>query len=254
MEGNVEPLRLNWSDDTGSARALLERILAERLDLVQADSTDPTALARLERLGFPTVMTEGYQIWRHPQVDSATDESTFASGDSPEGHVRVALGNTALMQSLSSRRFEPGPVVHSCQLQPYLSLSRFPVLERAFQVSDADISSYAEQSGDLNPLHFDDSFARSQGFKGHIAHGMIFSGWFSRFLGTDHPGPGTIYLRSISVFLAPVYPGIAYNVRISTPLHDAAKGTFRVVAQLLDPSGSHCLIAYSDVMKRNSSG
>ena len=74
-------------------------------------------------------------------------------------------------------------------------------------VTDADIQGYAEVSGDTNPVHLDEEFAKTTIFKGRIAHGMLSAGFISAILGTKLPGPGCIYLSQTLKFLAPVKIG-----------------------------------------------
>src|SRR5207302_8701853 len=74
-------------------------------------------------------------------------------------------------------------------------------------VCDEDIEAFARLSGDRNPVHFDDGFARSIGFDGHIAHGAVTTALLSAVLGMDLPGPGSIFLEQRVRFLAPVRPG-----------------------------------------------
>lgn len=62
------------------------------------------------------------------------------------------------------------------------------------KVSNEDVISFAEVSGDKNPLHLDDEFAKNTMFKGRIAHGMIGAGIISAAIGMGMPGLGTTYL------------------------------------------------------------
>lgn len=74
-------------------------------------------------------------------------------------------------------------------------------------VTDADIQMLADVTLDSNPIHLDESFARRTRFGGRIAHGVLAIGLISAVLGTQLPGPGTIYLSQQVNFLAPVRPG-----------------------------------------------
>ncbi|HYK98728.1 MAG TPA: MaoC family dehydratase [Candidatus Acidoferrales bacterium] len=78
---------------------------------------------------------------------------------------------------------------------------------RAMTVSDEHIEAFARLSGDRNPVHFDDAFARRIGFEGHIAHGAVTASLLSAVLGMDLPGPGSVFLEQRVRFLAPVRPG-----------------------------------------------
>ena len=74
-------------------------------------------------------------------------------------------------------------------------------------ITEADIAMFAGASGDTNPIHFDEEFARSSPFKGRIAHGMLSAGVISTVFGTRRPGPGCIYLSQDLRFRAPVKIG-----------------------------------------------
>lgn len=74
-------------------------------------------------------------------------------------------------------------------------------------VTEADIVKFAEVSGDNNPVHLDEAFARSTMFKGRIAHGMLSAGFISTVIGTKLPGSGTIYMSQTLRFKAPVRIG-----------------------------------------------
>ena len=72
-------------------------------------------------------------------------------------------------------------------------------------ISDADVRTFAEISGDRNPVHLDDDYAAGTVFKRRIAHGALTGALISAVLGQVLPGPGTIYLSQSMKFKAPVY-------------------------------------------------
>ena len=73
--------------------------------------------------------------------------------------------------------------------------------------SDADVRSFAEISGDKNPVHLDDDYAAQTQFKKRLVHGMLAAGLISAVLGTELPGEGCIYLSQSINFRAPVFIG-----------------------------------------------
>ena len=75
------------------------------------------------------------------------------------------------------------------------------------KISENDINLFAEVSGDNNPIHMDDKFARSSIFKKRIAHGFLSGSLISTVIATQLPGPGSIYLNQSLKFLAPVFIG-----------------------------------------------
>jgi 3-hydroxybutyryl-CoA dehydratase len=74
-------------------------------------------------------------------------------------------------------------------------------------VSERDVQQFGEVSGDINPVHFDEAFAKTTPFKGRIAHGVLTASYISTVLGMDMPGPGTIFLALNTRFKAPVRIG-----------------------------------------------
>ncbi|MEE4270707.1 MAG: MaoC/PaaZ C-terminal domain-containing protein [Thermoanaerobaculales bacterium] len=81
-------------------------------------------------------------------------------------------------------------------------------------VADRDLRLFAVISGDVNPVHLDEEYARTTPFKGRIAHGMITGALVSAALALKLPGPGTIYLGQNLSFRKPVYIGDTLTVTL----------------------------------------
>ncbi|UCD42936.1 MAG: MaoC family dehydratase [Chloroflexota bacterium] len=79
--------------------------------------------------------------------------------------------------------------------------------EMTKEVTENDITSMAEITGDFNPIHIDEDFANKTRFKGCIAHGVLSNGLISAVLGMHLPGPGAIYLGQTLKYLNPVKAG-----------------------------------------------
>ena len=74
-------------------------------------------------------------------------------------------------------------------------------------ISESDVYLFAGVTGDFNPAHVDEEYAKNTYFKKRIAHGMLTASFISTVIGTTLPGPGTIYLQQAVNFLAPVHIG-----------------------------------------------
>ena len=74
-------------------------------------------------------------------------------------------------------------------------------------ITESDVNTFAELSGDLNPIHIDREKAEQSIFGKRIAHGILVSGLISNVIGTKLPGEGTIYLEQNLKFERPVYIG-----------------------------------------------
>ena len=92
---------------------------------------------------------------------------------------------------------------------PYYIEELQPGMSESFEktVTERDVELFGEVSGDLNPVHFDEEFARKTIFRGRIAHGVLCLSYISTVLGMKIPGPGTIFMSATSRFRAPVRIG-----------------------------------------------
>ena len=75
------------------------------------------------------------------------------------------------------------------------------------QIGEAEVQTFADLTGDTNPVHLDEEFAKGTMFKTRIAHGMLSASLISTLLGTQLPGTGVIYLAQDLRFRAPVKLG-----------------------------------------------
>jgi 3-hydroxybutyryl-CoA dehydratase len=82
-------------------------------------------------------------------------------------------------------------------------------------ITDADICIFAGVSGDTNPVHLNDDFAKESMFKSRIAHGMLGAAFISAVFGTKLPGPGCIYVSQTLKFKAPVRVGDTMIARVT---------------------------------------
>ncbi len=78
-----------------------------------------------------------------------------------------------------------------------------------------DIELFAVVSGDVNPAHLDEDFAKHDIFHGVVAHGMWGGALISAVLGTKLPGPGTIYLDQTLQFRRPIRIGDVVTVTLT---------------------------------------
>lgn len=74
-------------------------------------------------------------------------------------------------------------------------------------ITEADIRTFGDLTGDHNPLHFDKDHARRTRFGQPISHGMLVGSLFSPIIAHQLPGEGAIYLSQSLRFVAPVFAG-----------------------------------------------
>lgn len=115
-------------------------------------------------------------------------------------------------------------------------------------LSESDVYTYAGVTGDLNPAHVNEDYARTTHFKTRIAHGLLAAGLVSALLGTRLPGPGTIYLRQDLRFLGPVRIGDTVTARLEVTALEPARNrvTLRTTASLGD--GTQVLEGEAEVL------
>ena len=66
---------------------------------------------------------------------------------------------------------------------------------------------YAEITGDRNPLHFDETYAKSTRFEGLVCHGGLASGMLNSLVAEKLPGPGSVFIKQELEYTAPTRPG-----------------------------------------------
>ena len=83
-------------------------------------------------------------------------------------------------------------------------------------ISEADIYLFAGITGDLNPAHVNEEYAKTTFFKERIAHAQLTVGLLSTVIGMQLPGPGTVIVSQNVRFKAPVYIGdtITAGIRV----------------------------------------
>lgn len=72
------------------------------------------------------------------------------------------------------------------------------------EITSQDVVDFARVSGDNNPIHIDEEYARNSIFKQKIVHGMFIGSFFSKAIASNLPGPGSIYLNQTMNFLKPI--------------------------------------------------
>jgi acyl dehydratase len=88
-----------------------------------------------------------------------------------------------------------------------LDLTVGQTASRSMTVTEEHVRSYAEISGDYNPLHFDPDFASQTRFGGLVAQGGLTTGILHALVAQELPGPGTVFLSQNWKFTAPCYIG-----------------------------------------------
>jgi 3-hydroxybutyryl-CoA dehydratase len=103
------------------------------------------------------------------------------------------------------------------------------------------VETFAEITGDKNPVHLDEEFASKTIFKKRISHGILSVGLISAVLGMEFPGPGTIYLKQDSKFLKPIYLDEEITIRIIVKEKIEEKSRLVLTTQIIKEDGTLAL-------------
>lgn len=113
------------------------------------------------------------------------------------------------------------------------------------------VETFAEITGDKNPLHLDEEFASKTTFKKRIAHGILSLGIISSVLGMEFPGPGTIYMKQDTKFLKPIYIDEKITIKITVKEKIPDKSRLILVTQIIKEDGSLGIDGEALVMFKN---
>ncbi len=115
-------------------------------------------------------------------------------------------------------------------------------------LSKEDIDLFALMSGDVNPAHVDEEYAKSDMFHKIIAHGMWGASLISTLLGTKLPGPGTIYLDQTLHFHHPVTIGDRITASVTVTAKERDGQRVSLDCQCINQRGEVVISGSAEVM------
>lgn len=123
-----------------------------------------------------------------------------------------------------------------------VTFNEIKIGDRASQtrtITQADINAFAAVSGDHNPVHLSEDFAKATMFGGIIAHGMLAVSYISTILGTEYPGNGSIFMGMNNLqFLAPVRPGDTITTTVIVMEKHATKPIVKFACECVNQDGT----------------
>jgi 3-hydroxybutyryl-CoA dehydratase len=114
--------------------------------------------------------------------------------------------------------------------------------ETSFSFSQEQVAAFAALTGDSNPVHLDAAYAAQTVFRRPIMHGMLSACIFSKVLGMEFPGEGTVYLGQTLDFKRPMYPGETYWAVFVVEETVPAKGTASISTTVYDAERKRVLV------------
>ncbi len=119
-------------------------------------------------------------------------------------------------------------------------MSKFSIGQKASftkQITERDVATFAEISGDKNPLHLDEAYAKQTRFGARIAHGAFTFALISAALGNELPGPGTVYMSQSLKFIKPVYLDDTITATVEITALRADKGIVTLKTECANQRG-----------------
>lgn len=119
-----------------------------------------------------------------------------------------------------------------------------------FSFSQDDVEYFAKASGDYNPIHLDEEYAKSTIFKRRIIHGFLGGSIFSKVFGILFPGEGTIYLMQNMKFMKPMFTDERYKANFKVIEIISDKNRAIINTQIFDMSDN--IIISGEALIQNS--
>jgi len=118
--------------------------------------------------------------------------------------------------------------------------------------TDLDVRTFAEVSGDHNPVHLDEEYAKKTQFGARLVHGALVSSLFSTVLGTSLPGEGSIYLAQNSSFRKPVYLGDTITATVTVIEKIEEKGFVKLSTIATNQKGEKVVVGDALILPRKA--
>jgi acyl dehydratase len=179
---------------------------------------------------------------RHTQAD-------FALRGFQSMIVSTQITNFAVQKVWSREGFHLFEAWDTYHVSALLS-DRHAVYERELEFSKQQVAAFAAASGDVNPIHLDEDVAHAAGFPGCISHGVLAAAELSRILGTEVPGPGTIFGNLDMAFLQPILAGKKYRAVLKIAGGVKPAGHMHAVFEIRDTQSRLCVYANTDIILR----
>lgn len=101
-------------------------------------------------------------------------------------------------------------------------------------ISESRVQEFAKLSGDFNPHHIDEEYAKKTKYEKRICHGMLLASFFSKLTAMYLPGQGSFYLSQTLNFVSPAFINDEVTVRGEITKISSSTGIVRVKTQIIN--------------------
>lgn len=132
--------------------------------------------------------------------------------------------------------------------KPFEELRKGEIVRWSHEISAEEEDAFIKLSGDMNPLHLDEDFAQSNGFRGRLAHGLLVSSFLVRTFGMVLACPGFLCLSQTMRYLKPVYIGDRIEIIVRVVQKSKSLRMLVLNTTVLNQQGENVLIGEAKVM------
>ncbi|MBV8728294.1 MAG: SDR family oxidoreductase, partial [Acidobacteriia bacterium] len=104
-------------------------------------------------------------------------------------------------------------------------------------ITEEDVRAFAALSGDFNPLHMEEHFARETHFQRRVVHGMLVASYVSTLVGMHLPGPGALWTRQNFQWNAPVFLGDTLRITLEVTHKSEASRALTIAVKAVNQNG-----------------
>jgi len=125
------------------------------------------------------------------------------------------------------------------------------IYTESFSYTQEDVNKFAEISGDKNPIHIDEDYARNSIFKRRIIHGYLGTSIFSKVFAMNFPGKGTIYLKQDLKFMKPMFTEESYVAKFEVLEHNVEKNRALVKTSIFNSNKEEVVLGEALIQNKN---
>ncbi len=113
------------------------------------------------------------------------------------------------------------------------------------KITQKDVDTFAQLTGDYNPLHMDEDFAKKTDFQKPVVHGMLSASFISTMIGMLIPGPGALWSSQTLEFLKPAFIGDEIFIKATVTQKSEATRFIKLSIKVTNQHGTETIIGDS---------
>ena len=115
-------------------------------------------------------------------------------------------------------------------------------------ITEADVANFAGMTGDFNPLHVNQEYAKSSRFGQRVVHGLLTASFLSTLIGMCLPGEDALYLSQTVKFVKPVFIGDTITVVGEVTAKNEARRRMTIDTKITKQTGELVVEGQAEVL------